>query len=490
MNTIQKFVEELNASKIRYCHWKSNYILSKSLSGRTDIDLLIDRIDATQFRIILNELNFKPAVTTDGDPFPSVEHYYALDDKSGILVHVHAYYRVITGESLTKNYRFPIEELLLENTREFDSVRVPTKSAELIVFTLRMMLKHTSMVELVLLNRYWKEVKVEIEWLLETDTIDDSKNLIHDWLPSLDPELFSDCVKALKEPASLFRRIILGHQLRNQVSLYARHSTIKVWLIGIRKFSVMLYQRFFRSQKSIALRSGGAIIAFVGPEATGKSTLLAEMRGWLGEHFAVEQIHVGKPKSTLISVVPNLFLPALRSLFPSSRSTQVNTQNNDQEDPEKPRSDYPLIFAVRSALLSYDRWSLLSRAFSQAANGTIVLCDRYPSLQGGTPDSPQLSHLPISTGRYSIRRRMANIESQRYREIPIPDLVIYLSAPIEVTLLRNANRSKKEPEDYVRRRHGRSSNLEFGNTPVHEINTDQPFDQTILEIKKAVWDAL
>ena len=79
----------------------------------------------------------------DGESFPSLEHYFALDEESGLLAHVHAYYRVITGESLSKNYRFPVEEMLLQNTRAEDSVRVPTKSAELVVFTLRMMLKHT-----------------------------------------------------------------------------------------------------------------------------------------------------------------------------------------------------------------------------------------------------------------------------------------------------------------------------------------------------------
>jgi thymidylate kinase len=490
MTTIKKFIEQLNSSDIRYCHWKSNYLLTESLSGRTDIDLLVDRTDAKQFRNILNQLNFKPAVTTNGDPFPSVEHYYAHDEQSGIIVHVHAYYRVITGESLTKNYRFPIEEMLLQNTRELKSVRVPTQSAELIIFTLRMMLKHTSLVELILLKRYWKEVKKEIEWLLETGTINDSKILVRDWLPSLDPELFTECLKALIKPASLFRRVMLGIQLRDQISLYARNSTIKVWLNGIRKFSVMFFRRFFHSQKSIALRSGGAMIAFVGSEATGKSTLLAETRAWLGEHFSVEQIHVGKPKSTWVSAGPNLFLPILRSLFPSSRTTQISDLYDHQEQLDRPKNGYPLIFAVRSALLSYDRWSLLSRAYSQAANGTIVLCDRYPSIQSGAIDSPQLSQFPDSTSRYSVRRRLSNIEAQRYKEIPNPDLVIYLTAPIEVTLLRNENRNKKEPEDHVRKRHAKSSHLDFGNIPVHEINTNQPFEKTILEVKKVIWDVL
>jgi thymidylate kinase len=487
---IQQLIEELNKNGIRYCHWKSNLALAKSLSGQTDIDLLIHRKDARVFRALLSQLCFQPAIINGVEPFPSVEHHFSLDEESGLLVHVHAYFRVITGESLAKNYRFPIEEMLLENTREVDSVRLPDKSAELVVFTLRMMLKHTSLMELVLLARYWKEVQREIKWLLESESIDDTLNFVNCWLPSLDTGLFSDCIAALKSPTSLFRRIILGHQLRSQLRLYARHSAIRAWLSGIQKFTVMFFHRLTRSKLGMIPQSGGAVIVFVGSEATGKSTLIAEIRGWLGEHFTVEQIHAGKPKSTILSVLPNLLVPALRAMLPTSRSTHIEAQYDPVEPSNPSAAGYPLIFILRSALLAYDRRSLLTRAFGRAANGTIVLCDRYPSLVSGAPDSPQLSHLAIPPGRYSVRRLLARIESRLYREIPPPDLIIYLSAPLEVTVLRNATRGKKEPEEYVRRRHARSSNLEFGKTPTYKINTDQPLDQTILEVKRAIWNAL
>jgi thymidylate kinase len=252
----------------------------------------------------------------------------------------------------------------------------------------------------------------------------------------------------------------------------------------------MAIRRLTRSQKELMPRSGGAVIAFVGPEATGKSTLIAEMSKWLGEHFAVEQFHAGKPKSTTLTIVPNLLVPALRSLFPSSRSTRLEAQYLYEEQSEKSRTSYPLIFGIRSVLLAYDRWSLLSWAYSQAANGTIVLCDRYPSSQIGAPDSPQLTQLTTSTNRRSIRQQLANIEARLYRQIPPPDLVIYLNTPLEVALSRNASRGKKEPEDYVRRRHSRGSSLEFQRTVVHNIDTNQPLDKTILEAKKAIWKAL
>jgi thymidylate kinase len=490
LTKIQTLIEALNTTGIRYCHWKSNLALPESLEGLTDIDLLIDRQHANLFRTILSQLCFQPTIVNGVEPFPSVEHYFAVDDESGRLIHVHAYFRVISGESLTKNYRFPIEEMLLQNTREVNSVQVPIKSAELVVFTLRIMLKHTSLLELILVARYWKQVEREIAWLLEDASIDETLRFVKCWLPSLDPDFFAECIAALKAPAPLLRRIMLGHQLRGQLSLYNRHSIIRAWLGGIKKFSLMFYRRLTRSKLGMVPQSGGVVIAFVGSEATGKSTLLAEMKGWLGEHFTVDQIHAGKPKPTLLSAGPNLLVPALRSLLPTQRSTRIEEQYVAKPPSEKSQKNVPLMFAIRAALLAYDRRSLLTRAYSQAANGTIVLCDRYPSLQSGAPDSPQLSHLPASSNGSSMRRMLARIEARWYREIPPPDLVIYLSAPLEVTVSRNATRGKVEPEDYVRWRHARSSSLEFGKTPVYKINTDQPFDQTVLEVKKAIWNAL
>src|SRR3990172_6350338 len=316
MTKIQKLIEALNTNGIRYCHWKSNLSLSESLSGQSDVDLLINRGDASLFRTILSQLCFRPAVNKGGETFPSIEHFFALDEASGILVHVHAYFRVITGDSLSKNYRFPIEEMLLQNTRMEGPIPVLSKKAELIVFTLRIMLKHTSFVELVLLGRYWKKVKQEIVWLLENGAVDETLNLVDRWLPSLDLNLFAESVEALRMPASLFSRIALGLRLRSQLKVYARHSAIRAWLIGIRKFTEMFLRRLTRSQKELISRSGCAVISFDGPEATGKSPLIAEMSKWLGEHFAVEQIHAGKPKSTLYTLIPNLLVPALRTLFP------------------------------------------------------------------------------------------------------------------------------------------------------------------------------
>jgi thymidylate kinase len=490
LTKLQELIEKLNAEEVKYCHWKSNSSLSQVLGGETDVDLLIHRKHGDSFRLIMSALKFRPAGIQGDAPFPALEHYFAMDEKTGIFVHVHAYYRVITGESLSKNLHLPLEEMLIQNVREEASIPVPAKSAELVVFTIRMMLKHCSVVELVMLARDWKGVRREIEWLMEAEPTEETLKLVANWLPSADPELFSACINALQAPAPLLHRISLARRLRSQLRIYARNSGLQAWLSGIQKFFLMAYGRLTHSKRGMILQSGGAVIAFVGPEATGKSTLLAATRRWLGEHFVIEQIHAGKPKSTLLTMLPNLFLPMLRNAFPRYRPSKIDTRQVSVEQSQKSAEVYPLISAIRSVFLAYDRRALLSRAFARAANGSIVLCDRYPSMSKGAPDGPQLQQFMIDPKRHSIQYWLARTERRLYQEIPAPDVVISLCVPIEVALLRNKNRGKEEPEDYVRLRHSLASNLEYGTAPINKITTDQPLDLTVLEVQKNIWSNL
>ena len=105
----------------------------------------------------------------------------------------------------------------------------------------------------------------------------------------------------------------------------------------------------------------------------------------------------------------------------------------------------------------------------------------------GASDGPQLQQFEIDSKRYPIQSWLASTEKRLYQEIPAPDMVISLYVPLEVALIRNKSRGKEEPEDYVRFRHSLTSNLEYGNAPVYKINTDQPLDTTVLEVKKNIW---
>lgn len=227
------------------------------------------------------------------------------------------------------------------------------------------------------------------------------------------------------------------------------------------------------------------LIAFVGSEATGKSTILGEVEGWLGRSHRVRRVHAGKPPSTPITFLPHVLLPALRAVFPEQRTLYVEERYEARD--RTATKPYPLLFGVRSVMLAYERRALLTRA-ARSGNGTVVLSDRYPSEASGAPDGPQLAHLPMPSGRFSIRRVLTRMEDRLYRDIPAPDMVFHLSAPLEVTLARNAARNKQEPEDYVRFRHALSEKLRFDGAPVYGIDTDRDLQLVVREIEEVIGD--
>lgn len=482
--------ERLDASNIRYCHWKSNWILAETLAAETDIDLLVKREDAQAFRGVIEELCFRPAIEVGVPPFPSVEHYLALDEAEGAIVHVHAYYRVISGESLTKNYRLPLEEMLLTNVSRAGAVNVPRKGAELVVFVLRMSLKHATLAELTLLLRGWDDVRREASWLATDEARGEARELLTAWLPALSPDLFDQALEGLLDPAPLWRRIVLGRRVRSQLRQFARRGRLRAWAAGARAFTGRAMYRARGTRKGLTLGEGGTVIAFVGAEATGKSTVLSEMERWLGRYLTVERMHAGKPPGTPLTVVPNLLLPLLRSLLPGQRSTRVAERRHSGPGPSGSTKDFPLLFGIRSVLLAHDRHVLLKRAFASGVNGSVVLCDRYPSADEGAPDGAQLGPPGATASEGRLRRWLIEREARLYRTIVPPDLAIYLTAPLETTLERNRNREKVEPEAYVRARHERSSNLRFEGVPVRRIRTDRPLAEVLAEIRKLLWEAL
>jgi hypothetical protein len=491
--TVSSLFERLDEAGVRYCHWKSNWALAETLEGKTDLDLLVGRDDASSYRRILQDLGFRPAVQHGAAPFPSVEHDHALDSGTSTLVHVHSYYRVISGGSLAKNYHLPLEEMLLRDVRREVGVNVPSRGAELVVFVLRMSLKHATIAELVLVRRDWENVRREAAWLVTDEARAEAEALLPVWLPGFDLGLFADALEALTAPASVARRVVVGRRVRVALHPYTRHGRLRAWLAEAGAFTGRALARSRGSIRRLSPAAGGAVIAFVGPEATGKSTLLADAESWLGAHFTVRRVHAGKPPSTFLTAVPNLLLPALRSLFPSQRSTRVTASlAPDLEESSATRADkpFPMLFGIRSVLLAHDRRALLTRAYASAANGVIVLSDRYPSVERGAVDGAQLGHDHPSASGGVLRRRLAALEARLYRDIPPPDLVVYLTAPLEVALERNRERGKSEPESYRLSRHARSSSLEFERTTVHRLATDRPLDEVTSELRRVIWTAL
>src|SRR5216110_3383854 len=140
LELIGHLFDRLDAEGVEYCHWKSNAFLEEALEGAGDLDLLVRREHGDRFETLANALHFKQMAVPRWRSAPSVLHYLGFDLGSGRLVHLHVYFRLVTGGSLAKSCRLPLEHPLLEGRRRLAGVWVPSKDAELLLFVVRRML--------------------------------------------------------------------------------------------------------------------------------------------------------------------------------------------------------------------------------------------------------------------------------------------------------------------------------------------------------------
>ena len=485
---LRALFESLSRAGVRSCHWKSNWRLPETLRGETDLDLLVHRADLSRFLSVVGALGLKPG---SGEDHPSVCHCYGCDDESGRLFDLHVYYRVVTGGTI-KGYHLPVEDMLLRGAQPTEAgVYVPEPAAELVLFVIRKSLDYAVAIE-ALIPREWKAAADELRWLMSQGATDrDVRRLLAEYLPSVDFALFTKLRDAIESGRWGVGRFRLGRALASRLRPYRRFARPSATLARSRRAWRKAWRTVRGGTPMQALLSGGAVIGVVGSDGSGKSTVVAEVSRWLGEFLSVATIHGGKPPPSVPTALPRLLLPLLRRMMPRYRTTRIELRAAEGTEPEGMRTGPLLVYALRALMLAYDRKKLLIRAHRRAANGTLVLSDRYPTRQPGVPEGAMLHFLRDDPR--PLYRWLARAEERTYRAIPQPDLVLRLDVPLELAVQRNLTRIKPggpEPTEYLRQRHAKSSELEFAGVPTYRIRTDAMVEETVRAVKPILWNAL
>lgn len=490
---VNQLIAALNHAEIAYCHWKSNIELTAALAGELDLDLLVAREDLGQMQTVLHSLGFKEGHIRGGSPTPSVYHYYGLDPKLEPLVHVHLFSDVVTGESYVKSHHLPLTEMLLSDIRHVGALKVTGFSAELVIFILRHFIKYGSLIDLWRIRNDSAEIREELHWLLNGSDLGTAHQYLSTYCPVVSAEHFNQCITALDENTPLWQRYRLARTMRHQLHGYARHNRWSRWLAYVSFFGERFQRKWRGYRRNKTLDAGGAVVAFVGPEATGKSTLVADSKQWLGSVFATQTIHVGKPPSTWLTKPFNIIVPLARRLLPSTRPTRIENKRI-MEQKSTPKGAKGILYATRAVITAYDRRQLLRKAHKAALNGDIVICDRYPAEQVGAMDSPRLVAIdkPNSASE-RIFNRLVAWEQKLYRQMPPPDVALRLTVSLETALQRNRDRQKVNPESdaYVTARHKLNRGWRRGGTKhVADVSTEQSLEATVQAVRQTLWEAL
>jgi len=473
----KELIEILDNEKLNYCHWKSNLLLDEALNGYDDLDLLVRREDLAKFEIAIFSLGFKEG-SNHNISFSAIKHYYGFDVESGNILHLHVYSQIKTGPSWTKSMRFDFEEYFLQNIITHQSgMKVPEKHIELVMFIIRVMMKYSKVNEYILIEKEKERTPKEIEYLLDGVDKEQLNLFLDKYFPEItEKELFS-YINIINN-GSFLNRYIVANKLKHKLKRYKNIGTLNESYQNIKQFTYRVLNKLFLKQKK-KLHSSGTLIVVAGLDATGKTTITTDLKKWLGKNFTLTLVHFGKPPSTLLTLPINIAIKIMR---------KKSSDNILRSSIKNENSAKSMLYVIRQVTLAYDRYALIRNQWRKTSNGEIVLCDRYKSEDFGVMDSKRLNP-DLYTG---VKKKLAKFENKLYRIMPEPDMLFYLTVPVEIAVQRNEDRIKKgkESEEFLRIRHNENKNLTYRSKHQLNIDTNNDYVEVIGNIKKSIWNKI
>ena len=196
---------------------------------------------------------------------------------------------------------------------------------------------------------------------------------------------------------------------------------------------------------------GGAVIALVGPDGAGKSTLVSHIVESLSGAVGVQATHLGKP---------TIF--GLRAFRDHSSPGNLEAR--------RPRR-LPWISHLLSLALALGRLRAASSAVKDAKRGQVVIADRWPRVSPDGVDGPK-THLLSSAPPSPLERVVATVEQRIYAAMPPVNLAIQIRVDSKIAEQRNRLRRVPDSTSDVRARSRIDYRVGLNADEVYEFNND------------------
>jgi len=476
---VSRLRDALDTAGVVYCHWKSNEALRQAASGDQDLDLLIAREDATRFASIVQGLGFVLARPSRDRQLPGILDYYGVDQGTMKIVHVHAHYQLVVGDDMTKNFRLPVEQPYLRSRTNETQLPIPSADWEYLVFVIRMVVKHSPLDAQIArkgkLSLSERRELVDLTARSEPEQVDD---LRRSHLPIVGDDLFQQCLDAIHGRLNRIQRALVARRLLRALDGLGRHrpgvdASLRVWRRLLRRYRARSERQPIGKRPDV----GGAVVAIVGGDGSGKSTAVSTLVDHFAKDMAVRRIHMGKPPWSRWSrlVRRPIQKARRRGLFEATRLTPWDSIES-----------FPgLSFCVWHASIARDRFLQYRRARRDAGRGVLVVSDRWPLSNIGLMDSARLGRIPgLTDGR--VANWLAARERRYYDSILPPDLVIVLRASPGVAI----ERRHEDSAEFVRIRASEVFDSDWSGLPAVVIDADLPEVEVQRRVRQAVWSIL
>ncbi len=188
------------------------------------------------------------------------------------------------------------------------------------------------------------------------------------------------------------------------------------------------------------VRPTGLVVTVVGPDASGKTTLVnALCRHFVQAGSEAQVLHLGQPRGLLGTRAVRLALMIARKLL---RLARGETSMDGVE------TRYPRLQAGLDLVLAQERLMLARHCQRLARDGVIVMADRYPSVTVGSATGPRPPR-----GKSPVSQFLWKVQCARYQRVPRPSVLVRLRVTVEEAVRRNAERPTPKEESAIRASH-------------------------------------
>lgn len=500
-----RLLDALHERDIRYCHWKSNEHLLAGLAGETDLDMLFDRRQYAEVTVALAECGFRRFDASPRSRYPAIEDHIAWDCETGRLVHCHTHFQLVAGEPHLKGYHLPWEAQCLE-TRQWNEdagVYVADPNLELLLLLVRYATKLRARDRaLHRVGRRYPSASFEREYLWLLDRID-QKRVLALCSSLLGERAERACADLLVPPVTPGRLLRFRHAASEALARYRSHGLVagrvRRWGRELAWLASGVNRRYLGLRSTQPRRrtspSGGLLIAIVGCDGSGKSTLTQAIAGTLGRKLDVCRIYFGSGDGA----VSPLRWPLRIARQGAVRAGLMPAHSARNSGATAAAGASSASFSLRRGALRAGRivWALvlafekrgrLERAWRARDRGMIVIADRYPQMQlAGFNDGPLLGDLAAS--RSAVLRTLARWEASPYRRADAqpPDIVVRLDVSPAVAEQRKPETGRAEIERRVQA--VRALRYRDG-AAVIEVDADRPAMDVFRRVRSAIWQNL
>ena len=464
----------LQEAKVGFALWKSNKYIDEALAGKTDLDMLVNRKDEAAFERILCNLKAIRVLSQPWARYPDVLDWLVFDGATGDFLHLHVHFDMLTGLKRVKHLRLPWADTVLENLRieERNGWPIPIAEMELLILLVRIWAKMPPWRRL-FAPKIPARVKDELLWL------ESEAQIMRLAALAKTLGLHADIHLPLGGDAAV---IALARNLYGQVKQHYRMnwSAALVWAAAL-NFRLALTRIWLRligpARYRKTLTGGGAMIAFIGSDGSGKSTVSQSFERWLRRKIDVHLLYMGSGDGRA-----GWINAARRQLSKLVGKELKRAGRTKEKSPAISVSFAEKVYRLFDLLLLRRKLRLLRLGRRLADGGSVILLDRYPQSQfEAVSDGPRLQN-GRSFAWAAERERRLYSEAARLG----PDLVIKLKIAPETALSRKPDHNP----DVIRRKCTITDALQFPGSQVCEIDAGRSLEEVLAATKQAVWTHL